>query len=123
MDAKKGDLVRWKLETENNKYEGLGIVIDLGDHYETMVNHMGENAYAPISKSLLIRWGWVNTIKKPLERQISEEKPLDGFKPTLDTWVRKDKCKVLSQVVPSYLDHEQRRLSDSDHRQPDSAER
>ena len=123
MEAIMGDLIRWELETPNNHYEGIGIVIALGDNNEMMINHMGENAYAPVKNSLLVRWGWVNTIKKPLEGQISKEKPLDGFKPTRDTWVRKDLCKVLSQVAPSYLDHGQEESADSKCRQPDTAER
>ena len=123
MEAAMGDLIRWELETPNNHYEGIGIVIALGDNNEMMINHMGENAYAPVKNSLLVRWGWVKTIKKPLEGKISTDKPLDGFEPTRDTWVRKDKCKVLSQVAPSYLDHGQQESTDSKRRQPNSAER
>ena len=123
MNITKGDLVRWELETKYNTYEGVGLVIDRGDEKDLMVNHMGENAFAPVTKSLLVRWGWVKTNKKPLEGQISKEKPLDGFEPTRATWVRKDKCKVLSQVDPSYLDHEHRRLPDSERGQPNTAER
>ena len=117
-----GDLVRWNFETANNIYEGVGLIIDTGDFTQTMVNHMGENAFSSTKDSLLVRWGWVNRIEKHLQVQIVKDKPLDGFEPTRDTWVRKDLCKVLSQVDPSYLDHEHRRLPDSDRRQPDTAE-
>jgi len=123
MKATKGDLVRWEFETEFNKHEGIGLVIDLGDNNEMMVNHMGENAFSSVTSSLLVRWGWVETIKKPLEGKISTDKPLDGFEPTRDTWVRKDKCKVLSQVAPSYLDHGRQESTPGKRRQPDSAER
>lgn len=125
MEAVIGDLIRWEFETDFNHHEGIGLVIALGDaqDQEILVNHMGENRYAPVTKSLLVRWGWVKTIKKPLEGKISTDKPLDGFEPTRDTWVRKDICKVLSQVAPSYLDHGQQESTDSKRRQPNSAER
>ena len=123
MEAVMGDLIRWEFDTPQNHHEGIGIVVALGDNNKLMVNHMGESSFSPVTSSLLVRWGWVKTIKKPLEGQISKEKPLDGFEPTRDTWVRKDLCKVLSQVDPSYLDHEHRRLPDSERGQPDTAER
>ena len=109
-----GDLVRWEFETTNNIYEGIGVVSDTGEFTDTMVNHMGD--------SLLIRWGWINRTEKHLQVQIVKDKPLDGFEPTRATWVRKDLYKVLSQVDPSYLGHEHRRLPDSDRGQPDTAE-
>ena len=118
-----GDLVRWNFETANNIYEGVGLIIDTGDFTQTMVNHMGENAFSSTKDSLLVRWGWVNRIEKHLQVRIVKDKPHDGFEPTRDTWVRKDLCKVLSQVDPSYLDHEHRRLPDSERGQPDTAER
>ena len=123
MNITKGDLVRWELETKYNTYEGVGLVIDRGDEKDLMVNHMGENAFAPVTKSLLVRWGWVKTNKKPLEGKISTDKPLDGFEPTQDTWVRKDKCKVLSQVASSYLNHGQEESPSDKRRQPSSAQR
>ena len=118
-----GDLVRWNFETANNIYEGVGLIFDTGDITQTMVINMGENAFSSTKDSLLVRWGWVNRIEKHLQVQIVKDKPLDGFEPTRDTWVRKDLCKVLSQVDPSYLDHEHRRLPDSERGQPDTAER
>ena len=123
MAAAKGDLVSWAFETVNNIHEGIGLVIDTGEFTDTMVNHMGENAFSSTKNSLLVRWGWVKTIKKPLENRLSADKPLDGFKPTRDTWVRKDKCKVLSQVAPSYLDHGQEESTLSERGQPSTAER
>ena len=123
MEAVMGDLIRWEFDTPQNHHEGIGIVVALGDNNKLMVNHMGESSFSPVTSSLLVRWGWVKTIKKPLEGQISKEKPLDGFKPTRDTWVRKDKCKVLSQVAPSYLDHGQEESNLSERRQPSTAER
>ena len=118
-----GDLGRWNFETANNIYEGVGLIIDTGDFTQTMVNHMGENAFSSTKDSLLVRWGWVNRIEKHLQVRIVKDKPLDGFEPTRDTWVRKDKCKVLSQVAPSYLDHGQQKSTPGKRRQPDSAER
>ena len=62
-----GDLVRWNFETANNIYEGVGLIIDTGDFTQTMVNHMGENAFSSTKDSLLVRWGWVNRIEKHLQ--------------------------------------------------------
>ena len=123
MNVSKGDLVHWKFETDFNSHEGIGLVIDFGDEKDLLVNHMGEKAFAPVVRSLLVRWGWVKTIKKPLGGKISTDKPLDGFEPTRATWVRKDKCKVLSQVAPSYLDHGQEESNLSERGQPSTAER
>ena len=123
MNVSKGDLVHWKFETDFNSHEGIGRVIDFGDEKDLLVNHMGEKAFAPVVRSLLVRWGWVKTIKKPLEGKISTDKPLDGFEPTRDTWVRKDKCKVLSQVASSYLNHGQEESPSDKRRQPSSAQR
>ena len=69
MEAVIGDLIRWEFETDFNHHEGIGLVIALGDaqDQEILVNHMGENRYAPVTKSLLVRWGWVKTIKKYYE--------------------------------------------------------